>query len=119
MNRVCFADSGGFYALSSERDRRHVSAITRLADFSTIVTTQLVAIETVSLLTKRLSPFHARHWYHRLKHSPGVEIRDYAHRDKEWDLIDCYSFCVMRRESIRVALAFDEHFRQAGFEIVE
>ena len=132
MNRVCFADSGGFYALSSERDRRHASAIARLADFSTIVTTRLVVIETVSLLTKRLSPFHARHWYHRLKHSPGVEIRDYAaemfleaeklwqsHRDKEWDLIDCYSFCVMRRESIRVALAFDEHFRQAGFEIVE
>jgi len=25
----------------------------------------------------------------------------------------------MRRESIRVALAFDDHFRQAGFEMVE
>jgi uncharacterized protein len=130
--KICFADSGGFFALSSERDRRHAAAVARLADFSTIVTTQLVVIETVSLLTKRLSPFHARHWYQRLKHSTGVEIRDYnaeifreaeklwqSHRDKEWDLIDCYSFCVMRRESIRIALAFDDHFRQAGFQIVE
>jgi len=25
----------------------------------------------------------------------------------------------MLRESIRVALAFDDHFRQAGFEMVE
>jgi uncharacterized protein len=61
-----------------------------------------------------------------------VEIREFAsevfleaeklwlsHRDKEWDLIDCYSFSVMRREKIGAALAFDEHFRQAGFEIVE
>ena len=132
MKKVCFADSGGFYALSSERDRRHAIALHHLASFSTIVTTQLVVIETVSLITKRLSPFHARHWYRRLKDSPGVEIRDYrteifleaeklwqSHRDKEWDLIDCYSFCVMRRESIRVALAFDDHFRQAGFAIIE
>jgi uncharacterized protein len=132
LRNICFADSGGFFALSSERDRRHASAVARLVDFETIVTTQLIVIETVSLLTKRLSPFHARHWYQRLKHSPGVEVRDYSpeifrdaeklwqsHRDKEWDLIDCYSFCVMRREDIRIALAFDDHFRQAGFEIVE
>ena len=132
MSKVCFADSGGFYALSSERDRRHASAVARLASFSTVVTTQLVVIETVSLLTKRLSPFHARHWYQRLKQSPAVEIRAYAgeifleaeklwqsRRDKEWDLIDCYSFCTMRREGIVTALAFDEHFRQAGFEIIE
>jgi predicted nucleic acid-binding protein len=64
--------------------------------------------------------------------SPRNEIREYAaevflaaeklwqsHRDKEWDLIDCYSFCIMRRERIQTALALDEHFRQAGFEIVE
>ena len=132
MKKICFGDSGGFYALSSTRDRRHAAAVDYLGSFAAIVTTQLVVIETVSLLTKRLSPFHARHWYQRLKESPGVEIRDYStaifrdaeklwqsHRDKEWDLIDCYSFCVMRRESISSALAFDEHFRQAGFEIIE
>lgn len=97
-----------------------------------MITTQLVVIETVSLLTKRLSPFHARHWYQRLQQAAGVEIRDFredvfreaeklwqSRRDKEWDLIDCYSFCVMRRESIQSAIAFDDHFRQAGFEIVE
>jgi len=32
---------------------------------------------------------------------------------------DCSPFCLMRRESIRVALAFDDHFRRAGFEMVE
>ena len=132
MSEICFVDSGGFYALSSERDRRHASAVARLSAFSTVVTTRLVIIETVSLLTKRLSPFQARHWYQRLKQSPGVEIREFAvevfleaeklwlsRRDKEWDLIDCYSFSVMRREKIGAALAFDEHFRQAGFEIAE
>jgi predicted nucleic acid-binding protein len=34
-------------------------------------------------------------------------------------VIDCSSFYLMRRESIRVALAFDDHFSQAGFEMVE
>jgi predicted nucleic acid-binding protein len=131
VSKVCFADSGGFFALASERDRRHAAAVARLASCSTLVTTRLVVIETVSLLTKRLSSFHARHWYQRLKQSLGVEIRHYSpetfgeaeklwqsHRDKEWDLIDCYSFCVMRREGITIALAFDEHFQQAGFETV-
>ncbi|MDQ6912178.1 MAG: PIN domain-containing protein [Verrucomicrobiota bacterium] len=106
--------------------------MTRLSDFASMITTQLVVIETVSLLTKRISSFHARQWYRRLRESAGVEVRAFStevfreaeklwqsHRDKEWDLIDCYSFCVMRRESIRAALAFDDHFRQAGFQIVE
>lgn len=132
MSAICFVDSGGFYALASERDRRHSAAVARLASCSTLVTTRLVVIETVSLLSKRISPFHARNWYQRLKQSPGVQVREYepsifaeaeklwqSRRDKEWDLIDCYSFCAMKREHIRSALAFDEHFRQAGFEIVE
>ena len=42
-----------------------------------------------------------------------------SHRDKEWDLTDCYSFCVLRSESIRFGLAFQDQFRQAGFEIVK
>ena len=38
-----------------------------------------------------------------------------AHDDKEWGLIDCVSFVVMRQAGIQDALTFDQHFVQAGF----
>ena len=38
------------------------------------------------------------------------------HQDKQWGLVDCVSFVVMRERSLRQALTCDQHFRQAGFE---
>jgi predicted nucleic acid-binding protein len=37
------------------------------------------------------------------------------HQDKEWGLVDCVSFVVMRQIGIDRALTFDQHFVQAGF----
>jgi uncharacterized protein len=38
--------------------------------------------------------------------------------DKEWGLIDCMTFVVMTRRKITDALTADEHFRQAGFQVL-
>jgi len=37
------------------------------------------------------------------------------HTDKQWGLVDCVSFVVMRNQGLTTALAFDQHFVQAGF----
>jgi predicted nucleic acid-binding protein len=36
--------------------------------------------------------------------------------DKEWSLTDCISFTIMHQHGIARALAYDQHFEQAGFE---
>jgi hypothetical protein len=38
-----------------------------------------------------------------------------SHRDKDWGLVDCISFVVMRDFGVTEALTHDEHFVQAGF----
>ncbi|HEX8230861.1 MAG TPA: hypothetical protein VF826_16315 [Chloroflexia bacterium] len=35
--------------------------------------------------------------------------------DKDWSLVDCSSFVVMRQRGIQEALTTDHHFEQAGF----
>ena len=36
-------------------------------------------------------------------------------QDKKWSLVDCASFLIMQERGIIEALAYDIHFRQAGF----
>ncbi len=38
-----------------------------------------------------------------------------ARADKDWGLTDCFSFVVMNRHHLSVALTCDRHFVQAGF----
>lgn len=40
------------------------------------------------------------------------------YRDKEWGMVDCLSFVVMREMKLTTALAFDKHFGQAGFQVL-
>lgn len=45
----------------------------------------------------------------------GLEL--YRRRpDKHWSMTDCVSFGVMRNRGIDRALAYDQHFEQAGFD---
>ncbi len=36
-------------------------------------------------------------------------------QDKEWSLVDCSSFVIMRQRDLTEALTTDHHFEQAGF----
>jgi hypothetical protein len=38
--------------------------------------------------------------------------------DKEWSLVDCISFAVMKQRKIKEALTADHHFVQAGFRAI-
>jgi predicted nucleic acid-binding protein len=38
-----------------------------------------------------------------------------SHQDKEWSLVDCASFVLMRQRSIFEALTTDHNYEQAGF----
>jgi predicted nucleic acid-binding protein len=39
----------------------------------------------------------------------------YDRPDKDWSLVDCISFVVMKERGITDALTGDKHFQQAGF----
>jgi uncharacterized protein len=44
----------------------------------------------------------------------GLEL--FAKRpDKEWSLVDCISFVVMKQRRLTDALTTDHHFKQAGY----
>ena len=36
-------------------------------------------------------------------------------QDKDWSLVDCASFSIMRQHGVQEALTTDHHFEQAGF----
>jgi len=39
--------------------------------------------------------------------------------DKLWGMVDCFSFIVMDEFGIKQGLTFDEHFRQAGRQVIK
>jgi predicted nucleic acid-binding protein len=40
------------------------------------------------------------------------------YEDKDWGLIDCITFVVMKDAGVSEALTFDQHFQQAGFNVL-
>ena len=49
----------------------------------------------------------------------GRALQLYRDRpDKQWGLTDCISFVTMRDQRLTLTLTMDDHFRQAGFQVL-
>lgn len=131
MNAV-FADAGYWIALFNPRGRLHdiATTVSQTIQNRSIVTSQLVLMEFLNYYASLGQVFRRRavEVVRNLQQYPNVEIVPlsneqfeaaltmYAQRqDKTWGLIDCASFLVMQQRRITEALAYDDHFRQAGF----
>jgi predicted nucleic acid-binding protein len=131
-SREVFLDTS--YAIASVAPRdRHFARAQLLADHlelqrTRFVTTQAVILEIGNALARSRYRHTAVTLIGQLRADPDVEILPLnedlldagvqlfqSRPDKEWGLIDCLSFVVMRERGLTDALTADDHFRQAGF----
>lgn len=130
-NRV-FVDTVFVIALINPRDRYHreASQLADRLDGHPLLVTDAVLLEIGNGLARgyrREAAAIIEYFFA----SPEVEVvpltpqlfsrafdlyRD--HQDKEWGLVDCISFVVMREAMVGEALTFDRHFAQAGFQVL-
>ena len=127
-----FLDTSFAIALSSVTDRHHFQAMAIAAELTRqktkLVTTQAILLELGNALSKARYRKAAVQLLTSLETDPNVTIIPLSTQlysralelfktrlDKEWGLVDCISFTVMRDRNISDALTADEHFLQAGF----
>jgi predicted nucleic acid-binding protein len=132
MQKV-FLDTGYVVALEASDDQRHDEAAAHwkkfIAERPRMVTTNYVFDEVVTFFNSRDCHEKAVEIGERFRDSKMIELvavnenlfeKGWAyfrkHDDKQYSLTDCISFVVMEKRDMRRALAFDNHFEQAGFQ---
>jgi len=133
MKNEVFLNTAYAIALSVETDQHHSLAV-ELADAlrtdnTKLITTRAILLEIGNALSKIRYREAASKLLSALEDDPQVEIASLTDEsylralelftgrpDKEWGLIDCFSFVIMNDRGISEALTTDEHFLQAGFK---
>jgi predicted nucleic acid-binding protein len=128
-----FADTSYWIGLVNPRDQIHqkVIKITQQLFSVRLVTTEMVLGELLNSFSD--SPFRrtVAGMVLKLRNDRNLRIvpqtseqfesavRRYRQAaDRSWSLTDCASFQVMEAEQIQAALTHDQHFAQAGFEML-
>ena len=134
QNRV-FLDTSFSIAMAIEKDDFHERAL-ELADKIEaeniyLLTTQAIVLEIGNALSKlkyRQSAVGIIQHLESDLNTSIISLTDELYNkafelfrnrpDKEWGLVDCISFVVMKEQKITDALTADEHFMQAGFRVL-
>ncbi len=131
MSQLKFLDTGFLLALIRKDDQYHHAAVAGAGIYSgPYITTELILLEFATALS---SPPHrktATAVIQRILSDKDTEVVPwhtlefqkvftlYEERmDKSWGIVDCFSFLIMQQRKVNTALAFDIHFKQAGFHV--
>lgn len=131
QNRV-FLDTSFSIAIAISRDEFHERALELADEIETknteLITTQAIILEIGNALSKlkyRQSAVGIIQGLECDLNTSIISLTDELYEvafelfrnrpDKEWGLVDCISFVVMKEQEITDALTTDEHFTQAGF----
>ena len=126
---IC-VDSGYLIALAVPRDSLHTRALRWSRQvIEPLLLSEYVLWETINYLSPLVDRAKVYPLLDHIRNEPAYEYlrassdlfeaglaMHRARRDKAWSLTDCISFHAMRERGIMQALAYDEHFEQAGFE---
>lgn len=127
---MIFVDTGYLIGLFDQHDSlfERARAWGRILD-SRLLITEYVLVEVVNHFSRAAVRDRARAILTSVRHDKGYEyipaspalldagVKLFITRsDKSWSLTDCTPIHVMQQHGIQKALAYDEHFVQAGFD---
>lgn len=131
LNRI-FVDTGYVIALINQRDQYHQQASELANRFEgyPLLVTDAILLEIGNALVRNykkeaielIEQFFDSDEVEVVRLTPQLFDQAFAlykmYEDKQWGLVDCISFAVMRAAGVSQALAFDRHFVQAGFQVL-
>lgn len=129
-----FVDTSAWLALNDKNDQYHNNAVAKSIEIKSqrieLITSEYIIDESITLIRYRVSHKAAVIFGDSLLESSIVKIIDVKgedrikawemfkkYEDKELSFTDCVSFVLMKNLKLHRAFAFDEHFKQMGFEI--
>ncbi|MDQ2920837.1 MAG: PIN domain-containing protein [Acidobacteriota bacterium] len=127
-----FVDTSFVVALVNKNDQHHRLALDLAERFIKpgLVTTDAILLEIGNALSRNFKRASVEIIEHFLTSDDVKVIHLHpplfrkafdpykSQSDKQWGLIDCVSFVVMRELAITEALSADRHFEQAGFKVL-